>query len=150
MHCSYDDAPKVIASWGLPIGGKLDHEIPESRQAEDNLSWKVNTFSYEGVIFCISPQKVNKVFTFSIVMLASRAECAKYKIEMTLHESDSTSDDSEVSFRFCGKPCSIDLDKEEVKHLGLTVDSRGMEQILKKGNSFSLSFSIKKITPKKR
>eukprot|EP00092_Neocalanus_flemingeri_P097131 GFUD01123732.1.p1 GENE.GFUD01123732.1~~GFUD01123732.1.p1 ORF type:complete len:317 (-),score=55.45 GFUD01123732.1:68-1018(-) len=65
------------------------------------------------------------------------------RIEMEVHEWGSTMQDSEISFRFCGKPCSIDEDKKKLKYNGLAVHNIGMEKILRKGDDkFSVSVRI--------
>eukprot|EP00092_Neocalanus_flemingeri_P003891 GFUD01004188.1.p1 GENE.GFUD01004188.1~~GFUD01004188.1.p1 ORF type:complete len:375 (-),score=68.03 GFUD01004188.1:73-1197(-) len=107
--------------------------------------YKLNTFTLEDISFCIVTEKREWLFHFSFVMFASKEECSKYKIEMAVHERNVSSEDSEVSFKFSGKPCSIDVDKKEFH--GLKIDAQGMEQIWSKSTTlaFSLSFSVRKI-----
>ena len=83
-------------------------------------------------------------YYFTMVMFESKEKCLKYNIELTVHEQESASQDSEVSFRYCGKPCSIDEDKDDLKYLGLTVNNKGMEKLMRKNedNAFSLSFAF--------
>eukprot|EP00092_Neocalanus_flemingeri_P107292 GFUD01137704.1.p1 GENE.GFUD01137704.1~~GFUD01137704.1.p1 ORF type:complete len:486 (-),score=116.16 GFUD01137704.1:110-1567(-) len=151
LGCSYDEAPiKVARSLQLqrefrPItdGYTLGNKDTEKK----NLSWKLlRTYVFDDVIFSIFPLKQNGHFYFPFVMFSSGAECSKYEIEVTIEDNHLASRNSGVRFKYAGVPSSIDEDKETRKHLGLTVDSSGMDQIFKKSgmNGFSLSFSIKK------
>ena len=97
-----------------------------------------------GCQFAVIPRKFGNFYYFTMVMFESKEKCLKYNIELTVHEQESASQDSEVSFRYCGKPCSIDEDKDDLKYLGLTVNNKGMEKLMMKNedNAFSLSFAF--------
>jgi len=99
--------------------------------------------------FTLIVETLNGIYYFSLVMFSSEDECSKYKIEMTVHDRDSTCQDAEVSFRFCGTPCSIDEENEKLKNHGLMVNRDGLGKILRKSSSsdkleFRLTFTIKK------
>jgi len=140
--CSYDLAPKIIdCSFLMEI---RNFEIKEEQKAGP-VYWKLNTFSYGDVSFGIFVEKHDEKYFFCSAMFSSERECSKYKIDMAVHEKDSSREDSEVCFRFDGKPFSIDGEKKEFLHLGLSVSDKQMEQILKKSsNSFSVSLYIRK------
>eukprot|EP00092_Neocalanus_flemingeri_P028599 GFUD01031056.1.p1 GENE.GFUD01031056.1~~GFUD01031056.1.p1 ORF type:complete len:367 (+),score=70.16 GFUD01031056.1:48-1148(+) len=146
--CSYD-YPVTIEKASLiekvSAVKTLNFTTSEKGRTGKSAPYKLNTFTFEDISFCIYIEKRDWLYQFSIVMFASEDECSKYKIEMTVHERDATSDDSEVSFKLRGKPCSIDVDKKEFH--GLKIDGKGMEQILSKSRTFafSVSFSIRKI-----
>jgi len=145
--CSFDSVPTIITNCSK--SGRA-FRLKDASLAKSEVTWTVSTFSYQDVNFAVFPKKFDHFYHFVMVML-SKDECSKYKIEMEVHEHDSTSSqDSEVSFRYFGKPCSIEEDKKEQKYLGLTVNNRGMESILKKSkdNTFSMSFSLSKLQDK--
>eukprot|EP00092_Neocalanus_flemingeri_P029654 GFUD01032200.1.p1 GENE.GFUD01032200.1~~GFUD01032200.1.p1 ORF type:complete len:222 (-),score=40.99 GFUD01032200.1:60-698(-) len=139
--CTYKAVPKVIDNTSK--SGRAEFRILGDL-AVRKMNWNMSTFSYEDNIFAIFPTKSDNHYYFTMVMFDSDEVCSKYNIEMEVHDWLSTSKDSEVSFKFCGRPCSIDEDKKELKYLGLTLNNRSMEKILKKSkdNSFSLSFSF--------
>ena len=113
-------------------------------EQESYWSWMPSVFSSGDVKFAIIPVKSENFYFFSIVMFEVKRECSKYGIELIVHEEGSTSHDSAVSYKFCGKPSSIDEPEADVKYLGLTVSNSGMTEILKTnvGKEFSLSFNI--------
>eukprot|EP00092_Neocalanus_flemingeri_P006404 GFUD01006894.1.p1 GENE.GFUD01006894.1~~GFUD01006894.1.p1 ORF type:complete len:377 (-),score=80.58 GFUD01006894.1:15-1145(-) len=123
----------------------LRFNMTERQRNKKNLSSYLFTFALEDTSFCIIYEKCDGLYHFYSVMLASEEVCAKYKIYLVVHERDASSDEFEVSFKFCGKPCSIDVDKEEFH--GLQIDEKGMKQILSKSRTFGfgVSFSIRKI-----
>jgi len=143
--CSSDSVPTVITN--CYKSGRANF-CANADLAESELTWIVHTFLYQDVSFAVFPKKFDNLYHFVMIMFATKKECFKYKIEMEVHERDSkSSQDSEVSFRYSGKPCSIEEDKKEQKYFGLTVNNRGMESILKKSqtNAFSLSFTLSKL-----
>merc|ERR1712181_921 len=101
-------------------------------EEESHWSWMPSVFSFGGVKFAVFPVKSESFYFFSVVMLEDKSECSKYRIELIVHEEASTSQDSEVSHKFCGKPSSIDEHEAEMKYLELTVSNRGMTEILQK------------------
>eukprot|EP00092_Neocalanus_flemingeri_P028601 GFUD01031058.1.p1 GENE.GFUD01031058.1~~GFUD01031058.1.p1 ORF type:complete len:298 (+),score=24.42 GFUD01031058.1:242-1135(+) len=123
----------------------LNFSASEMSRKGKFVSYKLHTFAYEDISFCIKVGKRDWLYHFYRVMFAAEEVCSEYKIEMTVHERNATSDDSVVTFKFCGKPCSIDIDEKEI--YGLKIDKTGMEQILNKSRNgaFSVSFSIRKI-----
>jgi len=118
--------------------------LKPNRRSDSDLVWKVSTFSYDDKNFVVFPEKNDNIYYISVVMFASEEECSKYKIEIAVHEYDTIEDDCDTSFRFCGKPCSIDQMKMKQKYFGLSVASKCMEQILKNDMGFTISFSIAK------
>eukprot|EP00092_Neocalanus_flemingeri_P037542 GFUD01040877.1.p1 GENE.GFUD01040877.1~~GFUD01040877.1.p1 ORF type:complete len:383 (-),score=74.81 GFUD01040877.1:130-1278(-) len=139
--CSFDSRPKVIGSSSK--SGRASFLLPDNLNNSD-LTWQVRTFTYEDNSFALITEKVDNLFYFTMVMFESEKECSKYHIKMEVHEWLSTRQDSEVSFRFCGKPCSIDQEKKNLKYHGLTVNNIGMEKILRKSkdSSFIVSFTF--------
>ena len=140
--CSYDPAPRLIGKF--PTVTHVNYTMKEENKTKNDMSWKVYIFKHGEMTFGIVPEKFVGIYYFSFVMFSEEEECSKYKLELTLHERASSIEGSEVSYRFCGRPCSIDGEKGKLKYLGLSVTSEGMEQIVKKSanNAFSLSFSI--------
>eukprot|EP00092_Neocalanus_flemingeri_P037543 GFUD01040878.1.p1 GENE.GFUD01040878.1~~GFUD01040878.1.p1 ORF type:complete len:219 (-),score=34.29 GFUD01040878.1:83-712(-) len=138
--CTFKAVPKVIDNTSK--SGRAEFRI-SGDLAVKKLTWNMYTFSYEDQIFAIFPTKSDNLYYFTMVMFDSENECSKYNIEMEVHDWGSTSQDSESSFRFCGKPCSIDEDKDNLKYNGLSVHNIGMEKILRKRNdNFNVSVSI--------
>jgi len=107
------------------------------------LYWKVDLYSYKGTEFAICSSKHDNFFYITMVMFESEAECAKYKIEMEVHEADSSGQDSEVSFIYRGQPCSVDVGKDERRYLGLTVNHKGMAKIIGKSKTLTFNVSFK-------
>jgi len=137
--CSSNSVPIVIEN--ISKCGRLNFGTSDSSQSE--LNWRPTTYVYQDIGFVVFPKKYDNFYYFSMVMFGSEDECSKYNIELVVYDRDSAaSQDSEVSFKFRGKPCSIDEDEEKQKYLGLTVNNLGMERILRKSNNFSLSFSL--------
>eukprot|EP00092_Neocalanus_flemingeri_P019268 GFUD01020872.1.p1 GENE.GFUD01020872.1~~GFUD01020872.1.p1 ORF type:complete len:408 (+),score=70.37 GFUD01020872.1:68-1225(+) len=145
--CSYDSQvilKKTSLIEKVSAVKTLTLNASEQRRYVKSAVYRLNTFTFEDISFCIFIEKREWLYHFSLVMFASEEECSKYKIEMAVHEPNVSSEDTEVSFKYCGKPCSIDVDKE---FNGLTVDAQGMEQIWSKSTNlaFSVSFSVRKI-----
>eukprot|EP00092_Neocalanus_flemingeri_P000361 GFUD01000383.1.p1 GENE.GFUD01000383.1~~GFUD01000383.1.p1 ORF type:complete len:367 (-),score=87.44 GFUD01000383.1:63-1163(-) len=144
--CSATSVPIVFKDASKPGEEKckVGYLLSAAGSSGSGTTWKLNHFEYGDTSFVVLAKKFDHFFHFSMVMLESKEECLKYNIEMEVHEFDSTSQDSEVIFKFGGKPCSIDEDKDDRKYLGLTVNRKGMEKIIRKNkdNSFSLSFSL--------
>eukprot|EP00092_Neocalanus_flemingeri_P087217 GFUD01110021.1.p1 GENE.GFUD01110021.1~~GFUD01110021.1.p1 ORF type:complete len:338 (+),score=71.96 GFUD01110021.1:91-1104(+) len=140
-NCSYDSALKRVENNSLV---KDKFTMKEAMRSIPTIEWKLTIYTYEDVDFAILLKKQDGLYYFSMVMFSSEDECSKYKVEMTVHDRDST----DVSFNFIGTPCSIDGDKIKLKYLGLAVTSNGIEKVLRaKSNNtfeFSLTFSIKK------
>jgi len=105
--------------------------------------WTVNLNSYKGAEFAICSHKCDNFYYITMVMFESEAECAKYKIEMEVHEADSSGQDSEVSFIYRGQPCSVDVGKDERRYLGLTVNHKGMAKIIGKSKTLTFNVSFK-------
>ena len=107
------------------------------------VNWKVYIYSYKGTEFAICSHKLDNFFYITMVMFESEAECAKYKIEMEVHEADSSGQDSELSFIYRGQPCSVDVGKEDRRYLGLAVNHKGMAKIIGKSNKLAFHVSFK-------
>jgi len=139
--CSYNRVPAVIED-----SDYVSLLFNGAEQEGCDWSWKLNIFSYLNMIFAVFPQKNDNFYFFSIVMFDSEKECSKFNIEIVVHEEVSSMQDSEFSFKFCGKPTSIDVAKNEQKYCGLAVSNSGMNKILEKSevNAFQLSFNITK------
>eukprot|EP00092_Neocalanus_flemingeri_P090880 GFUD01115146.1.p1 GENE.GFUD01115146.1~~GFUD01115146.1.p1 ORF type:complete len:246 (+),score=29.01 GFUD01115146.1:49-738(+) len=112
------------------------------RKRNSETPYKLDTFTFEDISFCIKVVKRDSLYHFYVVMFATEEECSEYKIEMTVHEHrhDAPSDDSEVSVKFWGKLCSIDLGEKEWH--GLKIYEKGMEQIWSKSRTFAFAFSV--------
>jgi len=108
------------------------------------LSWTVVMFSYRDTNFAVTASKTGDYYHFTMVMFESEEVCSKYKIDMEVHERDSSFQDSELSIRFRGNPRSIEENKSDVKFLGLTVHHKVMEEVIKRNNDlvFTVSFSF--------
>eukprot|EP00092_Neocalanus_flemingeri_P021551 GFUD01023373.1.p1 GENE.GFUD01023373.1~~GFUD01023373.1.p1 ORF type:complete len:484 (-),score=134.16 GFUD01023373.1:223-1674(-) len=132
---------KVIENYSK--SGSANFKVPDGSESL-GITWKQRAFSYQETSFVIFPMKFDNFYYFTMVMLESEKECSKYNIEMEVHAYDPISPDSGVRFKFFGKPCSIDEEKNELKYLGLSVNCRGMEKILResKDSRFTLSFKF--------
>jgi len=108
------------------------------------LTWPLQPISYKDSRFAVCAGKFENHFYFTMVMFGSEEECTKFNVEMIVHEKVTLFQRSEVSFKYSGKPCSIDEEKKKVKDSGLTMNTTGMEKIVKKSdaNTFSVTFSI--------
>ena len=71
-------------------------------------------------------------------MFETEEVCSKFKIDMEVHDQDSSYQDSELGVRFRGSPCSIEENKAQVKFRGLTVH----QEVMKKMPMSSTFFSI--------
>jgi len=121
--CSYDSAPKLIAkSSDIETRNFI---VNDKKSA--NAYWKLDTFSFEDVCFGIFAQKHAGEYCFCSVMFSSEEECSKYKIDMAVHDRDSTREASEACFKLVRKPFSIDGEIDEFLPLGLTVSEKQME-----------------------
>jgi len=144
-RCSanFKNVPRVID--GLDgLGISYYRVTGEENLLKSELNWGMNVFSYKDNIFAVIPKKYDNLYYFTMVMFGSKKDTLKYIINMDVHERYTSSDNSEVSFRFRGKPRSIDENMNEVRCLGLTVSNRGMEQIIRKSDNmaFSVSFTL--------
>jgi len=142
--CSVKPAPVVIDKTSSGGRGQANYTLDEKDKSASGLAWKTAIFSYGDASFAIFPEKKDGLYYFSAVMFASEAECSKYRLEIELNEGNSKSQDAEVSFRYCGKPCSIDANNKDSQYLGLTVNSEGMGKIFQgSSNAFTMFFSIR-------
>jgi len=110
---------------------------------KSELTWPLKTYSFKNKIFAVIPKKYDNFYYFSMVMFGSKNEANKFIVDMKVHAPE----DSEVSYRYHGKPSSVDENMKEVRCLGLAVSNPGMEQILRKtdNSAFNVSFSISEI-----
>ena len=129
----------------FPYAQTLAYTVSEVLKSGANVVSPLSSFSFEDVSFCLFFEKNNEMNHFCCLMLSSENECAKYKIKMTVHE-EVEKEDSEICYKFVGRPFSIDEDKEENKDLRLTVSVKAIEKMmsLNRSNGFFLTFSIKK------
>jgi len=136
--CSYNGVPTVIGD------SENVSEIYYGPDQVGDWSWEMNIVSCQNVIFAVFPQKTDNYYFFSIVMFESETECSKFNIEMVVeNEGGSTSPDTEVCFKFCGNPISIDVAKNDQKYFGLTVSNSGMDKILERSEAKGFQFSFK-------
>jgi len=125
--CCLNTDPIVIgASWISPI----DFMAPGFE--ESDWTWKPSVYSIENMVLVIFPQVVDDFYFFPVVLFGSVQECSNYSIEVVVQEINSACGDSDVSFKYCGQPTSIDECKVGRKYMGLTVNKYGMAKILKK------------------
>ena len=77
-------------------------------------------------------------------MFETEEVCSKFKIDMEVHDQDSSYQDSELGVRFRGSPCSIEENKAQVKFRGLTVHHEVMNEMTRRDEDlfFSVSFSF--------
>lgn len=121
------------------------YEVEDDLKEENDVTWKVNTFKYEGNTFVLVTEKFESMYFFSAVMLGSKGECSNFKVELEVYEEDVfTIDQSEVRLNFVSEPSSIDEVKEDIKYLGLVVNNKVMEKIMEKSpeNAFTVDFTI--------
>lgn len=137
--CSYDVLAKVIEDSNQ---GFTSITYTGAEEGERDWCWQPSMFSFRDVKFVVFPVKNDNFYFFVMVMFELEEECSKYGLEIVVHEEGTTATDSEVSYKFCGQPTSID--EEDVKYLGLTVSDSGMRKLLKKGQNkdFILSFKF--------
>jgi len=95
--------------------------------------------------FVLQPYRINESFHVRLLMLGSDSDCRKYRVKITVHSSESTPSDADVSFASVVVPDSIDQYKHEdrLKHSKLSVCDIGIETILtSKNNKHHLSVSL--------
>jgi len=146
--CSNNPVPHAI-DMSVKSGTASFRWTDPERLSAFAVRWKVFTFLYRGTHFSVSAEKLGDYYHFSLKMFETEEVCTKYKIEMEVHERDCSRQDSEFSSVFKGRPCSVDQNKEDVRHIGLSVHKILMEKIIKKSKDFAFtvffSFSEKRI-----
>jgi hypothetical protein len=111
-----------------------------------NMTWRLKTFTFDGMDFVISSQKSQGRYYFMIVMLGTEVQCSEYRVELELHEYSSSSNSKKISIKFCGNPTSIDVEKAKLDSFGISDVSmkRVMDKSEDKTSSFSVSYTISK------
>ena len=95
--CSYDSAPKLIEK---SSDIETRHFIVNEQTKKSAIGWSpLYTFSFEDVSFGIFVTKHAGEYCFCSVMFSSEEECSKYKIDMAVHDRDSTREASEACFK---------------------------------------------------
>jgi len=141
--CQNNDALRMSKSgtWN-----RLNFTVPNV-EADRTTYWKVNLYRYSyhsGKLFAVYPVKNQRQYYFVVLMLDSEAECAKFKLEMIVHEIGSEALESENVVRFQGCPISVDS-KEEGPSI-FVASGQLMRRIFRDSYpaSFSLSFKLTK------
>jgi len=153
-HFQYSDPqcatkPKALIDDSLIDGsgsGVAKYVMNREALSKSESDWIMLTFSYNNKIFAVIPKKIDNYYFFTMVLFGSKEETLKYIIDMKVY---APGEDPEVSYRYRGKPISVDENMNEVRCLGLTVSNRGMEQILRKTDTddfdFHVSFTVSEI-----
>jgi len=110
--------------------------------------WPIDIFTYfDDVDYAVYPYKFEEQFFIVVVMFAPDQECAKFRLELTVHGKEVGADDVEVeSVVFRGSPVSIDEEKQKFFQFGF--NEKFMEKILLNssreisGTPFCVSFKI--------
>jgi len=98
-----------------------------SRGDEEHFS--VDTFQWkDGKYFFLNIRK-GPAWTFYVEMLATEDECSKYKVELTVQQSD---DSEDYAYTFIGSPIPLEEVKELKMLTGLTIKREIMESKLLK------------------
>jgi len=141
--CSSNTLPYVIETSSKT--GKCNFRLTSiSSLGNTEFAWKSPIYSYRDTNFVICARKFGALYHFTMVMFDTEEVCSKFKIDMEVFDLDSSCQDSELSIRFRGNPCSIDEDKVQVQYLGLTVHHKIMEKMIlgTKDHTFTVSFSF--------
>jgi len=110
--------------------------------------WPVDILTYlDEVDYAIYPYKCEEQFFIMVAMFAPEEECAKFRLELTVHGKDVEMDDTRVeSIVFRGSPVSIDEEKQKLLQFGF--NEKFMDKILLNssraitGTPFCVSFKI--------
>lgn len=95
--------------------------VPADVPVVISVDWALamSVFRYAGEVFAVFPMKTKGTFYFVLVMFAGEAVCSKYRVELIVHESESSSAfDADMTLKFQGSPISIDAKDEELKLFG--------------------------------
>jgi len=110
-----------------------------------NITWGLKTFTCEDMDFVFYAYKSEGCFYFLIVMLGTEVECSEYTVELEVQENtESAVDGPKISYKFCGNPTSIDVEKKKLD--SIRINETSMKRLLDKSDSasFSVSYSVVK------
>jgi len=104
-------------------------------------SWPVSSFSRLGAYFALCSSMCGDYYHFTMVMFESPVVCSTINLEMEVFEKR-TSPDTGLSAKLRCNPCSIDEAKSDMKHLGLSVHYKVMENMVVREGSFDFIVRI--------
>eukprot|EP00092_Neocalanus_flemingeri_P010804 GFUD01011634.1.p1 GENE.GFUD01011634.1~~GFUD01011634.1.p1 ORF type:complete len:407 (+),score=86.08 GFUD01011634.1:109-1221(+) len=90
-------------------------------------------------------------WTFHVEMLGEEEECSKFSYQLVLHKNKDIEANNYYVYRFTGKPCSVEEEKNSKRETGLNVSNIMMtklsRQVMKdeKLNEFKISIAFYKI-----
>merc|ERR1712025_1493146 len=105
--------------------------------------WPLAMFLWPGAMFAVCSTKSGDYYHFTVVMFESVEVCSTVNMEIEVYEkSSSQSADTRESAKLRCKPCSIDESKSDMKHLGLAVHHKVMENMVLRRGRFKFSVHI--------
>jgi len=109
---------------------------------DPKMTWGLDTFSFEGMDFALYLHKSQGQFYFVIVMFGTEVQCSEYRVELEVHEysSNKSSEIKQISYKFCGNPTSIDVEKTKLNSFG--INELAMQQMVDKSEDKSPTFSL--------
>ena len=78
---------------------RTDIGLTPAMRAARSLSWNTHTYSFDGTVFVIYPERHEDVFYFPVVVLDTEDAGSKYRVEIVVHEFGTTVETSEASFK---------------------------------------------------
>jgi len=110
---------------------------------KDDFSLPMVMFLRSGALFALCMIKSGEYFHFTVVMFEPAEVCSAINMEIEVYERNShQSPDTRESAKLRCKPCSIDESKSNMKHLGLTVHHKVMENMILRGDRFKFIVRI--------
>ena len=104
-------------------------------------SWPLVMFRRNG-LFALCSFKSGDYYHFTVVMFGSVEACSAINMEIEVSEKSSSPSSDRQSAKLRFKPCSIDETKSDMKHLGLTVYHKVMENMVLRGERFKFNVRI--------
>ena len=105
-------------------------------------SWPMVMFFRDGFLFAVCSTKSGDYYHFTVVMFGSAEACSAINMEIEVYEKSSSPSPDRQSAKLRCKPCSIDETKSDMKHLGLTVYHKVMENMVLRGEGFKFTVRI--------
>eukprot|EP00092_Neocalanus_flemingeri_P108084 GFUD01138748.1.p1 GENE.GFUD01138748.1~~GFUD01138748.1.p1 ORF type:complete len:330 (+),score=82.64 GFUD01138748.1:13-1002(+) len=108
--------------------------------------YKTETFLWNGNYFFFNTITANGHWTFHVEMLGDEEECSKYRSQLVLHKHKDIEADDDYVYRFTGKPCSVEEEKDSKKETGLNVSNKMItklsRQVMKDDDDYDFKISI--------
>jgi len=90
-------------------------------------SWKTRHMVIFNKHFFLKIGKSSGTFYSVMVLAGSKEECKEFVVDLTIHKKSESIESSILKIQFSDYPCSIDVEKQKQKDLGLVVVEKVME-----------------------